>query len=169
MLFSIQSSTLSKNMHKANVKLCNSTIYPPWGPVFKKKISQKCTPPSSEMLGLLRRCYLTDIDEKNQGYFWLGALQVTILRKVSRCLAFSRKCVGNHFYMAKWALIYVVRLTKNSWTIWGWWLGWKIFLFCKWWASHLSINPYKRWVSLEIWIALREVILKKKCLKKPKK
>ena len=26
--------------------------------------------------------------------------------KVSRCLAFSRKWVGNHFYMAKWTLMY---------------------------------------------------------------
>ena len=37
-----------------------------------------------------------------------GALQVTILRKVSRCIAFSRKWTGNHFYMAKWTLIYLI-------------------------------------------------------------
>ena len=34
--------------------------------------------------------------------------QVTILHKVSRCLAFSRKWVGNQFHMAKWTLIYRV-------------------------------------------------------------
>ena len=31
-----------------------------------------------------------------------------ILRKVSRCLTFSRKWVGNHFYMAKWTLMHGV-------------------------------------------------------------
>ena len=34
------------------------------------------------------------------------ALKVTFLRKVSRCLAFSRRWVDNHFYMAKWTIIY---------------------------------------------------------------
>ena len=67
------------------------------------------------MLDLLRRWNLKDIDEKNQGYLKSGALQVTILCKVSRFLAFSRKWVGNHFYMAKWTLIYTLVLL---WTCW---------------------------------------------------
>ena len=75
--FCTQSSKLSRNMHKLCVKLCNATIYPPWGPV------KKHTPPSSEMLDVLRRWHLKGIDEKNQGYFLSGALHVTILRKVS--------------------------------------------------------------------------------------
>ena len=61
------------------------------------------------MLDLLKKRHLKDIAEKNQGYFSSGALQVTILRKVSRCLAFSQKWVGNHFYIAKLALIYLNR------------------------------------------------------------
>ena len=41
-------------MRKLRVKLRNASIYPPKGPVFKKKkILQKRTPPSSEMLDLL--------------------------------------------------------------------------------------------------------------------
>ena len=97
---------MSRNMHKLRVKVCNATIYPPLGQVKKKKILQKCTPPSSEMQDLLQRWHLKGIDKKNQGYFWSGALQVTILRKVIKCLAFSRKWVGNPFYMANWTLIY---------------------------------------------------------------
>ena len=43
-------------------------------------------------------------------------------------------------------LSYLVRLTKNYWIIWEWWLRlvlclMLIFLFFKWWASHLTINP----------------------------
>ena len=68
-LFSIQSSKLSKNMRKLPVKLRNATIYPPWGPIFKNSFFLKHTPPSSEMLDLLRRWHLNRIDEKNQGYF----------------------------------------------------------------------------------------------------
>ena len=72
-------------------------------------------------------------------YWWekSGALQVTILCKVSRCLAFSRQSVGNHFYMAKWTLIYVS--ADKTMELVGWvsvinraypikfFLGWKIF------------------------------------------
>ena len=58
------------------------------------------------MLDLLRRWHLKDIDEKNHGLFNQGPWQVTILRILSRCLAFSRNWVGNHYYMAKWTLIY---------------------------------------------------------------
>ena len=68
-LFYIQSSTLSRNMHKLRVKLRKASIYPPWGQVFKKYIFLKRTPPSSEMLDLLRRWHLNRIDEKNQGYY----------------------------------------------------------------------------------------------------
>ena len=38
--------------------------------------------------------------------FLIRGLKITILRKVSGCLAFSRKWVGNHFYMATWTLMY---------------------------------------------------------------
>ena len=38
-LFSIQSSKLSKNLRNMRMKLRNTTIYPPWGLIFKKKIS----------------------------------------------------------------------------------------------------------------------------------
>ena len=93
-------------MRKLRVKLRNASIYHPWDPVFKKYFFQKRTPPSSEMLDLLRRWHLNRIEETNQGYFKSGALKVTILRKVSRCFAFSTKWVGNHFYMAKWTLIF---------------------------------------------------------------
>ena len=103
---SIQSSKLSRNMRKWRVKLRIATIYPPWGQIFKKKI-KKHTPPSSEMLDLLRRWHLNRINEKNQGYFLSGALKVTILCNVSICLDFSRKWVGNHFYMAKLTLMYI--------------------------------------------------------------
>ena len=37
------------------------------------------------------------------------------LGKVSRFLAFSRKWVGNHFYMAKWTLIYGFGVTCYLW------------------------------------------------------
>ena len=56
-------------MRKMRVKLRNASIYPPWGPIKKKKKIQKRTPPSSEMLDLLQRWHLNRIDEKNQGYF----------------------------------------------------------------------------------------------------
>ena len=56
-------------MRKLRVKLRNDTIYPPLGPVFFKKISQKRTPPSSEMQDLLQSLHLKGINEKNQGYF----------------------------------------------------------------------------------------------------
>ena len=42
-----------------------------------------------------------DRSQRFNGFFLKLPLQVTILSKVSRCLAFSRKLVGNHFYMAK--------------------------------------------------------------------
>ena len=99
-LFCSQSSKLAMNMRKLPVKLCNATIYPPWGPIFENSFFQKRTPPSSEMLDLLRKWHLNRIDEKNHSYFLSGALKVTILRNISRCLAFSRKWFGNHFYMA---------------------------------------------------------------------
>ena len=40
-LFSFQSSKLSRNMRKLRVKLLNATIYPPWGPIFKKTFFSK--------------------------------------------------------------------------------------------------------------------------------
>ena len=75
-------------MHKLRVKLRNATIYPPWGPIFKKYFFQKHTPPSSEMQNLFRRWHLKDIEEKNHGFEKSGALQITILQKVSGYIAF---------------------------------------------------------------------------------
>ena len=40
-LFFVQSSKLSINMRKLRVKLRNATIYPPWGPIFKKYFFKK--------------------------------------------------------------------------------------------------------------------------------
>ena len=55
----------------------------------------------SEMLDFSQRLHLKDIVEKNHGFVKSGALQVIILRKVSRWLAFLRKLAGHHFYVAK--------------------------------------------------------------------
>ena len=79
-----------------------------------------------------------------------GALQVTILRKVSRCLAFSRKWVGNHFYMAKWTLIlegksepWILRMTlgkvRSSLGIFLWQVLTCILFGC------WTIKPDKEW------------------------
>ena len=71
------------------MKFANATIYP-LEVQFSKNIGfQKHTPLSSEMLDLLRVWHLKDIDEKKHEYIYPGALQVTILRKVSRCLAIT--------------------------------------------------------------------------------
>jgi hypothetical protein len=88
-LFFIQRSKMSRNMHKLCVKLRNATIYPPWGPIWKKKKKfKKSTSPSSEMRNLFRRWHLKDIEEKSHGFEKSGGLQITFLRKVSRCVAF---------------------------------------------------------------------------------
>ena len=63
---------MSRNMCKLRVKLGNATIYPPWGPIFKKYYFKKRIPPSSKMLDFLRRWHLKDIDEKNHGLFNQG-------------------------------------------------------------------------------------------------
>ena len=78
-------------------------------PLFtpQKLFFQKHTLPLYEMLDLLWMWHFKDIDEKIHEYFKSGAIQLTILRKVSRCLAISRNWIGNHFYMAKWNLIYL--------------------------------------------------------------
>ena len=79
MLFSIKSSKLCRNMRKLRMKLHNATIYPPWGPIF---------PPSFEMLDLLWRLHLKDIDEKNYGLF----------NQVRYKSQFSVKCIGVCFF-----------------------------------------------------------------------
>ena len=75
-------------MRKLHVKLRNTTIHPPLGPIFKKYFFQKHTPPTSEMGNLFQRWHLKDIKEKNNGFEKSGTLQITILQKVSRCVAF---------------------------------------------------------------------------------
>ena len=56
--------------------------------MFKKYSFQKRTPPSSEMQNLFQRWHLKDIEEKNHGFEKSGALQITILQKVSGYIAF---------------------------------------------------------------------------------
>ena len=48
---------------------------------------------------LVPKVNLKDIEEKNHGFEKSGALQIPILRKVSRSVAFQAKWVGNHFYI----------------------------------------------------------------------
>ena len=85
-LFYIESSKLSRNIYKLRVKLRKATIYPPWGPPFKSYFFQKLSPTPSEMLDLLRRWHLQDIDEKNHGLFNQGLYK-------------------SQFYMAKWTIM----------------------------------------------------------------
>ena len=70
---------------------------------------------------------MKDIDEKNQGYFQSVALQVTILHKVSKFLAFSRKWVGKALLHGKMnldvkILIYASVNTTHSWYLAMIWL-----------------------------------------------
>ena len=87
-LLSLQNSKISRNMCKLCVKLRNATIYPNWGPMFKKYFFQKHTPPSSEIWNLFQRWDLKDIKEKNHKFEKSGALQITTLQKVRMCVAF---------------------------------------------------------------------------------
>ena len=81
---------------------------PPWGQLSKDFfLFQKQTPPLSEMLYFFRMWHLKDIEEKNHGFVESQAIQVTIFPKVRKCLAFLTKWVGNHFYRAKWTLLYI--------------------------------------------------------------
>ena len=69
--FSLQSSKVSRNMHKFCVKFRNTTIYPPSGPIFQKQ---------SFFLNVLRKTYwselqklfsswqMKDIEENNHGF-----------------------------------------------------------------------------------------------------
>ena len=72
--FFLQSSKMSKNMHKLHVKLRNSTMYPPWGPIVKKIFFHKRIPPLAEMPSLFQ-CEIWNIlrkrvtDLKNQGHY----------------------------------------------------------------------------------------------------
>ena len=52
---------MSRNMRPLRVKLHNTTIYPPWDPIFKKHCFQKHTLPSSEMQNLFLRWHSKDI------------------------------------------------------------------------------------------------------------
>ena len=105
-------------MRKLRVKLRNAIIYPPWGPIFKNIFFQKSNFSKNMLLPHLKcqTCFEGDIWKisirRMRDIFNQGALQVTILRKVSRWLAFSIKWVGNHLYMAKWTLIY-----SFSWSV----------------------------------------------------
>ena len=72
---------MSRNMRKLRVKLCNATIFSPWGEIFKKYFFQKRTSTSSEMRDLFQRWHLKDIKEINHGFEKSGALQITIWDK----------------------------------------------------------------------------------------
>ena len=86
---------------------CIMPLLTPLNVQFKKNIFfKKHTLPSSEMEDLFQRWHLKYIQKKNHGFEKSGALQITILQKVGRSLAFWGKWVGNHSYMAKWTLIY---------------------------------------------------------------
>ena len=85
-LFSIPNSSMSRNMRKLRVKLRNATIYPPWGPIFKKYFFKntllphlKCKTCSEGDIWKILRRRITDL--KNQGPYksqfckkWVGAL-----------------------------------------------------------------------------------------------
>ena len=97
-LFSNKSSKLSRNLRKLRMKLRNATIYPTWGQI--KKIILY-----SSLIWNARLDIWTVSTRRIRDIFNQGALQVTLLRKVRRCVDFSRKWTGKHFYMAKWTLM----------------------------------------------------------------
>ena len=86
---------------------CVTPLFTPLEVQFSKNISFSKT--YSSLIWNARLAPKVTFDPyrwKESGIFLSGTWKVTILRKVRRCLAFSRKWVGNHFYMAKWTLIY---------------------------------------------------------------
>ena len=84
--FLCKSSNMSRLMCKLCIKLPNAMNNPPWGPIFILFFLH--SPPSSEMPNLFRSWHLKGIEEKNHGFEKSGALQITILQKVNRCVAF---------------------------------------------------------------------------------
>ena len=89
--FFIWSSKLSRNMHKLRRELHNTTIYPPWGPIFKKIFFSKTSSSLIWNSGLALNVIFERYWWEESWIFLLEALWVTILRKVSRCLAFFKK------------------------------------------------------------------------------
>ena len=89
-------------MRKLRVKLRNATIYPPWGPIKKKKVYSSLIWNAKLVPKVTFERYQGD-----KSRIWkIRGLTFTILRKLSRCVSFLGKGVGNHFYMAKRTLIY---------------------------------------------------------------
>ena len=71
-IFSLQSSKMSRNMRKLCLKLCNVTIYPPWGSIVKKYLflniplpHLKCETCSKGDICKISRRRITDL--KNPG------------------------------------------------------------------------------------------------------
>ena len=60
----------------------------------------KRTSPWSELLDLLQKWHLKDINEKNHDYFYQGPFKSQYCIKWVSCL--KKKWVVTHFYMAKW-------------------------------------------------------------------
>ena len=79
----------AQNCIKNMCKLCNTTIYPPWDPLFKNYFFQKLFLSPSEMLDLLKRWQLKAIDEKNHGLFNENRLQIILHGKMNLNLIFA--------------------------------------------------------------------------------
>ena len=76
-------------MRKLRVKLLNAIFYPPMRSNKKFKKIKKGTPPASEMIDLLRRWNLKDIDDKNQNIFNQGSYKLEFSLKLVDALLFQ--------------------------------------------------------------------------------
>ena len=77
---------------------CVKPLFTPLEVQFKKeKKIQKHTPPSSEMLDLLRRWHLQGIDKKNQGYFQSGPYKSQFCVKLVDVLLFQENWLAITF------------------------------------------------------------------------
>ena len=117
-LFSFSSLFIAQNCLETLVNCvwnCITPLFtPPWGPIFKNYFFQKLSPPSSEMIYLLQRWHLKDIEGKNHGWFNQGPFKSHFCVK---CLSFSRKWVGNHFYIAKYLCDSLLPFNQNYFSL----------------------------------------------------
>ena len=96
---------------------CVTSLFTPLEIQFSTRTkNQNHTPPSSEVLDLLQRWHLKDIDQKNHGYFYQGPYK----RKVSEWLAFFKKMGGQSLLHVKfkldlsdWVLLFLKNI-KNA-------------------------------------------------------
>ena len=70
------------------VKLRNATIYHPEGQIKKKICFSKMFSSLISNAKLVLKVTLKDIEEKNHRFEKSGALKITILQRVIRCVAF---------------------------------------------------------------------------------